>query len=227
LRCPKKVGAGVRSFESGQIKNANVDRGDGHARLLARREPREMNGEGHRFARPRELWRVELDIERVRTWIDGEPGQPKRTARHALRPNVEWAMGQRNGIRAGAPIGADSKRDNVVSRDEIDIDETLDLVADQRDRRLAGEGGGDAELGLFASHVVRLVEGHDHIVRRLGAGCSRTSRRRRRRSSPRHRAFLTSSRCAPQPTRPENLAGASAPMSIVPLAMRFDDLTDS
>ena len=38
-------------------------------------------------------------------------------------------------------------------------------------------------------------------------------------------SVLMSSRCAPQPTRPENFAGASAPMSIVPLAMRFDDLT--
>ena len=40
-------------------------------------------------------------------------------------------------------------------------------------------------------------------------------------------SVLTSSRCAPQPTGAENFAGASAPMSIVPLATRFDDLTGS
>ena len=132
-----------------------------------------MDGQRHRLARPRQLRRVELDVERVRTAIDGEPGQPKRAAGHALRPNVERAMGQRDGVSAGTPVGSDRKRDDIVAGDKIDIDEALDLVADQRDRRLAGEGRGDAQLRLFARRVVRLVEGHDHIVGRVGAGCSR------------------------------------------------------
>ena len=104
LALPKEIGAGVGRLEPGQIENANIDRRDGHARLFARREPGEMNGQRHGLARPRQLRRVELDVERMRTAIDGEPGDAKRAAGHAFRPNVERAMGQRDGVGAGAPV---------------------------------------------------------------------------------------------------------------------------
>ena len=132
-----------------------------------------MDGQRHRLTRPRQLRRVELDVERVRAGIDGEPGDAQRTARHALRPDVERAMGQRDGIGARAPIGPDRERHDVVAGDKIDVDEALDFVAHQCDGRLAGEGRRDAQFRLFASRVVRLIEGHDDIVRRVGAGCSR------------------------------------------------------
>src|SRR5580704_19362887 len=74
LALPEEISAGVRRLEAGQVENTDIDRGNGHARLLARREPREMNGERHRLARPRQRRRVELDVERVRAAIDGEPG---------------------------------------------------------------------------------------------------------------------------------------------------------
>ena len=44
------------------------------------------------------------------------------------------------------------------------------LVPDERDRRLAGEGRGDAQLRLFARRIVGLVERHDDVVGRVGAG---------------------------------------------------------
>ena len=173
LALPEEIGAGVRRLEPGQIQNADIDRGDGHPRFFARRKAGEMNGQRHRLARPRERRRVERNIERMRTSIDGEPGQPKRAAGHALGFSIERAMGQRDGVGAGPPVAADRERDNIVSGDKIDIDEALDFIADQRDGRLADEGGGDAQLGLFALRVVRLVERHDHIVGRVGAGRSR------------------------------------------------------
>ena len=55
-------------------------------------------------------------------------------------------MGQRHRIGARAPIGADRERHDVVARVEIDVDEALDRVADQRDRRLAGVARGDAQF---------------------------------------------------------------------------------
>ena len=132
-----------------------------------------MNGKRHRLARPRELRRVERDVELVRVAVDGEPGDADRAARHALGADVERAMGQRDGVGAGAPAGADRERHDRVAGDEIDVDEALDFVADERDRRLAGESRGDAQLRLLARRVVRLVEGHDDIVGRIGAGRAR------------------------------------------------------
>ena len=227
LALPEEIGVRVRRLEPGQIENADIDRRDGHPRLLARREAGDVNGQRHRLARPRERRRVELDVERVRIAVDGEPRDADRAARHALGLNVERAMGQRDGIGAGAPVGADRERDDVVAGDEIDVDEALDFVADQRDGRLAGERRGDAQLRLFARRVVRLVEGHDDIVGRVGAGGSRPA------DVERDARLLAVERLDVEPMRApadaahENLAGASAPMSIVPLAMRFDDLTGS
>ena len=56
-----------------------------------------------------------------------------------LAVDVERTVGQRDRIGAGAPIGADLERHDIVAGDEIDVDEPLEFVADQRDRRLAGE----------------------------------------------------------------------------------------
>ena len=121
------------------------------------------------MARPRQQRRVELDVERVRTAIDGEPGQPKRAAGHALRSNVERAMGQRDGVSAGAPVAPDRERHDVVAGDEIDIDETLDLVTDQRNRwvryRVTEERPGRAVarrgLGAKKLNVFRLISDDD------------------------------------------------------------------
>ena len=173
LALPEEIGARVGRLEAGQIEDADIDRRDGHPRLFARRKAREMNGQRHRLARPRERRRVELDVERVRAAIDGEPGDADRAAGHALGADVERTMGQRDGVGARAPVAADRERHDIVAGDEIDVDEALDLVADQRDGRLAGEGRGDAQFRLFARRVIRLVEGHDHVVGRVGAGRSR------------------------------------------------------
>ena len=109
----------------------------------------------------------------MRVAVDGEPGDADGAARHALGADVERAMGQRDGVGARPPVGADRERHDIVAGDEIDVDEALDHVADERDRRLAGEGRGDAELRLLARRVVRLVERHDDIVGRVGARRSR------------------------------------------------------
>ena len=92
----------------------------------------------------------------------------------------------------------------------------LDLVADERDRRLAGEGRGDAQLRLVARRVGGLVEGDDHIVGRVGA------RRARPADVERDAGLLAVERLdveavRPQPTARGNFAGASAPMSTTPL----------
>src|ERR1700757_3925040 len=100
----------------------------------------------------------------MRIPIDGEPGDADGAAWHALGANVERTMGQRYGVSAWAPVGADRDGKDVVAGDKIGVDEALDLVADQRDGRLAREGRGNAQLRLFASRVVCLVERHDHVI---------------------------------------------------------------
>ena len=99
-----------------------------------------MNGQRHGLTRPRERRRIELDVERMRVAIDGEPGDTDRAARHAFGANIERTMGERDGVGAWPPVAADRERNDIVAGDKIDIDEALDFVADQRDGRLAGEG---------------------------------------------------------------------------------------
>jgi hypothetical protein len=57
----------------------------------------------------------------------------------------------------------------MVALDEVGVDESFELVADQRDRRLARGMRGDAQLRLFAWQVAGLVERDDDIVGRVGA----------------------------------------------------------
>ena len=96
-------------------------------------------------------------------------------ARPSARPGMRLAFASsgrcvmRDRVGAGAPIRADLERRDIVAFDKVDIDELLDLVADHRDRRLAGKTRGDAQLGFVARLIVRLVERHDDIVGRIGA----------------------------------------------------------
>ena len=92
----------------------------------------------HGLARLRQRRRADGDVELVRVAVDGEPREPDRPARHAPRLDVERTVGQRDRVGARPPVGADRERDDVVAGDEVDVDEALDLVADQRDGRLAG-----------------------------------------------------------------------------------------
>ena len=78
-------------------------------------------------------------------------------------------MGQRDRIGARAPIGADLEGRHVVARLEVDVDELLDFVANQRDRRLAVALGGDAQLCSFTGRVRLLVERHHGVVGNVGA----------------------------------------------------------
>ena len=78
-------------------------------------------------------------------------------------------MRQRHRVGARAPVRADFEGNHRVAFGEIDVDELFELVADQDDRRLAPEMRGDAQLGLFAGGVARLVERHHHVVGRVGA----------------------------------------------------------
>ena len=142
-------------------------------RLLARREPRDRDRDLKRLARLRQLRRAEGDVELAPLGADGEPGEPDGAAGHALRLDVERPVGQRHRIGARAPVGPDRERHDIVARDEVDVDEALDRVADERDRRLAGIGRVDAQLRLVARRVSRLVEGDDDVVGRVGARRSR------------------------------------------------------
>ncbi len=92
-----------------------------------------------RLARLRQRRRAERDVELVRVAGDGEPGEPDRAAGHAPRLDVERAVGQRDRVGAGPPVGADRERHDVVARDEVDVDEALDLVADSATVALPAE----------------------------------------------------------------------------------------
>ena len=170
LALAEEIAARVGRLVAGEIEDADVDRGDRDLRLFARRETADLDRHGQRLARPGLVRRLDRDVELVGGFVDREPGEAERAARHALGFDVERPMGQRDGVGAGAPVGADVERHDIVALDEIDVDELLQLVADQRDRRLAGEMRGDAQLGLLARRVARLVERDDDVVGRVGAG---------------------------------------------------------
>ena len=51
LALAEEIGARVRRLEAGEVEDADVDRRDGDARLLARREAGDLDRHGHRLAR--------------------------------------------------------------------------------------------------------------------------------------------------------------------------------
>ena len=75
LALAEEVGARVRRLEAGEVENADVDRRHRHPRLLARREARDLDRQGHRLARLGERRRVERDVELARVRRDAEPGE--------------------------------------------------------------------------------------------------------------------------------------------------------
>ncbi len=169
LALAEEKAARVRRLVSRQIEDADVDRGDRDLGLFAGREAADLDRQGQGLARPGLVRRVDRDVELARALVDAEPGEAQRAAGHALGLDVERAMGQRDRVGARAPIRADLERHDIVALGEIDVDELLELVADQGDRRFALEMRGDAQLGLFARGVVGLVERHDDVVGRVGA----------------------------------------------------------
>ncbi len=149
----------IGRLEAGDVEDADVDRRDRDRGFFPRREAGELDRQGHGLARLRHLGRAERDVELALRLLDAEPGEA----------DVERPMGERDSVGAGAPIGADLERRDIVAFDEVDVDELLYSVADDRNRRLAREMRGDAELGFIARGIARLVERDDDIVRRIGA----------------------------------------------------------
>ena len=84
-------------------------------------------------------------------------GNAERTARHALRRDVERAMREGDGVRASTPIGADRHPDFVIALLHVACRDRLHGIADDRDRRLAVEARGDLHHHGIAGGVVLLV----------------------------------------------------------------------
>ena len=179
LALAEEIAARVRRLVPREIEDADVDRGDRDLGLFAGREAADLDRQGQRLARPGLVRRVDRDVELVRGFVDAEPGEAERAAGHALGLDVERAMGQRDRVGARAPIRADLERHDIVAFDEIDVDELLDLVADQGDRRLALEMRGDAQLGLLARSVVRPCRASRRRCRACRRSPCPTSRHRR------------------------------------------------
>ena len=137
-----------------------------------------------------------------------EPGEADRPARHAPRRDVERPMGERDRIGAGAPVGADRERDDIVAR--------------RRDRRRRSARSCRRSArpspcrrrpnGCAASLLRPARSSSCRASRRRCRACRRwpcpTSRRRSVKLVSSPSSVLTSSRCAPQPTGAENLAGS-------------------
>src|SRR6185437_9236214 len=87
----------------------------------------------------------------------------------ALLFDIERALSDRHRIGAGAPIAADSERHDIFAFVQVDVDHLLQLDADERDRRLAGEARGNVELCALARGVIVFVERYHGVVGRIGA----------------------------------------------------------
>ncbi len=170
LALAEEVARGIGRLVVREVEDADVDRRDRHARLLAGGQAGKLDGDGDGLARPRLVRRGDGQLQLARGLVDLEPGDAHGARRHALLLDVERALGDRDRIGAGAPIAADVERHDIVALLEVDLDQLLQFVADQRDRRLAGVARGDAELGALAGRVVLFVERDGGVVGRVGAG---------------------------------------------------------
>ena len=98
-----------RRLVAGQVEDPEIDGRHGHARLFTGTEAAELDGHGEACAGAHLLRRAELDAERSRTLVDGQPRHADGAARHALRLFVHGTIEHGRSVGAGTPGAFDWK----------------------------------------------------------------------------------------------------------------------
>ena len=129
-----------------QIEDAEIDGRDRDISLLARLQAGEPDRNIERSARLDDRLGSRLDRQLATLPVHGEPGEAERAARHAPGGLIERTMRHRDHIGAGAPLRLRVEIDRRSIRRDIDDAPLIHLVADDADRRLAGESGTQGEL---------------------------------------------------------------------------------
>ena len=130
-----------RRLVVGEVENADIDRGDHDARLLAGgRARRSCTGMRSALFGRIELRQLQVDRERARLAVDREPLHADGAAGHALGRGVERTAQRRDHIGAAAPVVADRNAQRarcpagtscvtvVISRSPITLSVTLPAV---------------------------------------------------------------------------------------------------
>ena len=167
---PEIIVIGRRRLVVGEIEDADIDRGDDHARLFAGRHARDLDRNMQGRVRPNERRRLDLDIERLCRAIDREPLHADGAPRHALRRRVERTTQGRDQIGAGAPVAADRQ---LQLRDALRHVARLrreQAIANHVERQPPRVARGNRDRHRVARRIVALVESDLEHVRRVGIG---------------------------------------------------------
>ncbi len=162
---------GRRRLVIGEIENADIDRGNRDPRLVAGFEPLDLDRDVQRGVRPQQRRRLQIDGERLRRAVDGEPLHADGAAGHALRRRIERPAQGGDDIGARAPIGADRHLHLGNARLlHVGALAGKELVADHIQRETPGVTRRDSNGHRVAGPVFALVERGFQHIRRVGAG---------------------------------------------------------
>ena len=159
---------GRRRLVVGQIENADIDRGDHDLGVRAGGEPGKLHRNPQRRIRPQQRRRLDLDAERSRRAIDGEPLHANGAARHALRRRVERPPQCRDQIGARAPVAADRHLHLRDARLYLGGLARQQPIADDIEGKPAGAARGHRDRHAIARPVLALVERNFEHVGRIG-----------------------------------------------------------
>ena len=103
---PKVIVIRRRRLVVREVENADIDRRNDNARLLARGQAGKLDRHAKRRVRPHRRGQFHVDGKRVGDLVDREPLHADCAARHTLRGGVERAAQSRNHVGARSPVAA-------------------------------------------------------------------------------------------------------------------------
>ncbi|GJE71390.1 hypothetical protein CHKEEEPN_2936 [Methylorubrum podarium] len=164
----EEVGKRVRRLVAGQVEDADIDRGQRHPRLLAGTEPGDLHRNGEGAAGAHLFRRLDRHREAALLLVDREPRHPERPARHPLGGLVERAVGGGDEVGARAPFRLDRDLDGGAALRHRHVADLVHPVADDGQRRRAGELRCEPRPQPLARGVGRLVEGEVEQIGHVG-----------------------------------------------------------
>ena len=164
------VVVGRRRLVAGQVEDADIDRGDDDARLLAGGEPADLDRNAQRAVRTQQRRQARGRRASVRALRSIE-NHCTPMARPGMRSACASSGRRKRGdhIGAAAPVAADRDAQPRGARRHVLRHGVNEPVADHVERDLAGGARGHRDRHALARHVFGLVERDLEQVRRVGA----------------------------------------------------------
>ena len=173
-----------RRLVVGEVEDADIDRGDDDARVLAGGEPADLHRNAQRAAGPHQLRQLHVHRKRMRLAIDREPLHADGAARHPLGAGVERTAQRRHHIGAAAPVAADRNGQVGDARRHVLRGGGDEPVADHVERDLAGGARGDGDRHACRRARIPACRARSPAGRAYRRWRRHRSRRRRRSRSP-------------------------------------------